>query len=57
MYRLTEADLQAPDFNDGVTHINVYSQGKTSIGRALSNFSPLGFNHPKHGHFESVEGY
>lgn len=43
--------------NDGIDHINVYSKGKTELGRWLSNFSHSPFNHPYHGHFESVEGY
>lgn len=41
---------------DGVDHINVYSKGKTSIGKFLSNFerSPI---ETEDGHFESIEGY
>ncbi len=42
--------------NDGVTHINVYSQGQTQLGMFLSNFT----NHPiatKDGKFNSIEGY
>lgn len=42
---------------DGITHINVYSKGKTKLGRALTNFSNLGFVHPEHGKFASVEGF
>jgi predicted NAD-dependent protein-ADP-ribosyltransferase YbiA (DUF1768 family) len=42
--------------NDGVDHINVYSKGKTGLGRALSNFSHAPFDCVD-GHFESVEGY
>lgn len=42
---------------DGKTHINVYSKGKTWVGRALSNFAHTPFEHPVDGHFESVEGY
>lgn len=41
---------------DGITHINIYSRGKTSLGRALSNFA----NTPvitTDGKFESIEGY
>jgi hypothetical protein len=41
---------------DGVDHINIYSQGKTSPGRALSNFT----RHPtviEGVTFESLEGY
>lgn len=42
---------------DGVDHINVYSKGNTSLGKALSNFASIGFTHPEHGRFESVEGF
>lgn len=43
--------------DDGVTHINVYSKGKTELGRLLSNFAHTPFEHYKHGHFSSVEAY
>lgn len=41
---------------DGVHHINIYSKGKTEIGRWLSNFSysPI---QTKNGDFKSIEGY
>lgn len=41
---------------DGVHHINIYSKGKTEIGRWLSNFaySPI---QTQHGWFNSVESY
>jgi hypothetical protein len=41
---------------DGRTHINVYSNGKTELGRFLSNFSysPI---ITEDGKFESIEGY
>lgn len=42
---------------DGVTHINIYSKGQTDLGRALTNFAKIGFNHPQYGKFESLEGY
>lgn len=42
---------------DGIDHINVYSKGKTDLGRWLSNFAESPFEHPCHGHFQSVEGY
>jgi predicted NAD-dependent protein-ADP-ribosyltransferase YbiA (DUF1768 family) len=41
---------------DGITHINIYSKGKTTLGRELSNFA----NTPievTDGYFESIEGY
>lgn len=45
-----------PD-TDGITHINVYSKGRTELGRRLSNFSYSPFIHPVHGPFVSMEGY
>jgi len=42
---------------DGVTHINVYSKGKTELGRFLTNFSYSPFVHPEDGKFNSIEGY
>jgi hypothetical protein len=41
---------------DGIDHLNVYSQGKTALGRFLSNFSysPI---ETVDGHFDSIEGY
>lgn len=43
--------------DDGITHINIYSKGKTELGRLLSNFAHTPFAHPRHGRFESVEGF
>ena len=42
---------------DGVTHINVYSRGKTELGRLASNFAHTPFEHPEYGHFSSIEGF
>jgi hypothetical protein len=42
---------------DGIEHINVYSKGKTLLGRLLSNFAHTPFDLADHGHFASVEGY
>ncbi len=42
---------------DGLTHINVYSKGRTELGRWLSNFAYAPFNHPSDGYFASVEAY
>jgi hypothetical protein len=42
--------------NDGVDHINIYSKGKTELGRFLTNFA----HHPTFtpdGYFASIEGY
>lgn len=42
---------------DGIDHINIYSKGKTDLGRNLSNWSKHPFVHPEDGKFTSVEGY
>lgn len=42
---------------DGVTHINIYSKGKTELGRLLSNFAHTPFDHQMYGRFESIEGF
>lgn len=44
-----------PD-KDGVDHINIYSKGKTELGRMLTNFSKFHI-HTQDGDFMSVEGY
>lgn len=42
---------------DGISHINIYSRGKTELGRFLSNFALSPFIHPKFGSFNTVEGF
>ena len=41
---------------DGISHINIYSQGRTDLGRMLSNFAMFQIQ-TKDGVFQSVEGY
>lgn len=41
---------------DGISHINIYSRGKTELGRMLSNFTYCQIK-TKDGYFSSVEGY
>lgn len=43
--------------NDGVTHCNIWTKSRHSLGRKLSNLSPHGFLHEDHGWFECLEGY
>lgn len=43
--------------DDGVTHINVYSKGRTELGRLLSNFGHTPFKHPEYGYFSSIEAF
>ena len=45
-----------PDM-DGIDHINIYSRGKTELGRLLSNFSEAPFTYEPYGRFMSVEGF
>lgn len=42
---------------DGVTHINIYSKGRTELGRLLSHFTHTPFTHPYYGPFHSMEGF
>lgn len=42
--------------NDGIDHINVYSKGKTELGKFLTNFAHTPVT-TEDGHFESIEGY
>jgi len=42
---------------DGVNHINVYSRGRTELGRLLSNLAHTPFEHDRYGKFASVEGF
>jgi len=41
---------------DGLSHINIYSKGKTELGRQLTNFSHFPIQ-TKDGKFNSVEGW
>lgn len=41
---------------DGKTHINIYSKGRTVLGRTLSNFSHHQFHHDELGPFAGMEG-
>lgn len=42
--------------NDGVDHINIFSKGKTELGRMLSHFYLAPFIHSYFGPFQSMEG-
>lgn len=44
-------------YDDGKTHLNVYSRGATPLGKLLSNFAHTPFTLDDHGTFASVEGY
>lgn len=45
-----------PD-NDGIDHINIYSKGRTELGKLLSNFAVSPFTYEPYGTFQSVEGF
>lgn len=42
---------------DGYTHLNAYSKGRTHLGRMLSNFAFSPFVLEPYGKFNSVEGF
>jgi NAD-dependent DNA ligase len=49
--------IQLSPLDDGKTHLNIYSKGKTWLGRELSNLSRNALSHPSFGTFSSLEGY
>ncbi len=53
---MTEPNSQYRPEDDGHTHINIYSAGKTPLGRVLSNFSRIPI-HSADGPLCSIEGY
>lgn len=53
----TPANETVAPVTDGEDHINIYTGGKTRLGRLLSNLAPVGFIHPTHGKFDTVEGF
>lgn len=56
MFIFEKPSLPSPD-EDGITHINIYSKGKTELGRLLSNFSRTPFTYEPYGYFESAEAF
>lgn len=44
-----------PDYDD-VTHCNIYSRGKTRLGRLCSNHADISIEHPDYGFFRNLEG-
>ena len=42
---------------DGIEFVNISTKGKTLLGRKLSHFVNIPFEHPKHGKFSSMEGF
>lgn len=50
-------DVNAYLLEDGVTHINIYSKGRTELGKLLTHFKHMPFVHPYYGPFDSMEGF
>ena len=46
-----------PEGIDGIDHINIYSKGKTKLGRWLTNFSYSPISIPDFGDFNSIEAF
>lgn len=57
LIELLEESKIAHPRNDGIFYINIYSQGKTELGRQLSNFALSEFTYEPYGTFKSVEGF
>lgn len=43
--------------DDGVSHCNVWTKGKTLLGRQLSNLANIPMLHPEYGRFACLEGF
>lgn len=56
MFEFEEEEYYDPS-DDGYSHINAYSKGKTELGRMLSNFAYSPFVYEPYGKFNSVEGF
>lgn len=57
MQRTSTNPFELTPSSDGVVYINIYSSGKTELGRALSPFSEFDIEHPEYGWFASVEAF
>jgi hypothetical protein len=49
-------DITYDPSRDGVDHCNVYTRGATPLGRAMSNMAESHIDHPRYGHFRTLEG-
>src|SRR5690606_29875574 len=57
MNESAEQSVLIPNFAlDGVDHINIYSKGRTRLGRLCSNHADIAVDHPKYGGFRTMEG-
>jgi hypothetical protein len=57
METMVMSNHETPDpLQDGEDHINVWTKGKTRLGRLLTNPADLPVTHPKYGMFRTMEG-
>ena len=56
MFEYEPLKLFDPD-KDGIDHINTYSQGRTELGRLMSNFAYTPFTFEPYGDFVGGEGF
>lgn len=56
MFEFEEEQYYDPS-EDGHTHLNAYSKGRTHLGRMLSNFAYSPFVFEPYGKFNSMEGF
>lgn len=56
MFIFEDSKIYDPE-KDGIDHINIFSQGRTELGRLLSNFAHTKFTYPPFGSFNSAEGF
>lgn len=52
---MSESIVHKP-LEDGITHINIFTRGRTRLGRLLTNLADLPVDHPTHGRFRTAEG-
>lgn len=52
------SNVQQPHnpLDDGIDHINVYTKGRTRLGRLLTNLADVKVVHPTYGTFRTAEG-
>jgi hypothetical protein len=56
MFEFDTSPIYDPE-EDGITHINIYSQARTELGRLLSNFAHTPFIYEPYGYFASGEAW
>lgn len=56
MFTFDDEPIWNPN-EDGITHINTYSRGRTELGRLMSNFAATPFTFEPYGTFASGEAF